>query len=397
MSNILKALRLDFNPFEPAATGPPIAGTLSPPSELAERVTAVLDVHQTGHGVKAIVVVGEYGTGKTCLLRWLHNEVLPLRQIKSFYFDNPGVQFYDLANALLRTIGRKDFAKFIWELAGPHVSFEFQQDLFQKSFEEYLVAAIAPRRNQPDITIPLQKAIIATQITEDEEIAHCLARIITESVKKPYFEYRDFMPQRSGSMVPEGEEAPYFRAILKTIVHGAGASAIAFLIDEFEEIGLQKRLSKRAAHDYLATMKRLINLTQSEEIDFWVVLSMTPDAYERTVALEPALEERISPQVNALEIKAFGEADAIALMKSRLDAARSERTEKSRGTLFPFPDHLVFRPKNYSNPRRLVKTCFRAIALADVGLELPFAKRYLHKIENELYPSTPETRDGESG
>ena len=77
----------------------------------------LLDAQQTGQGVKAIVVVGEYGTGKTCLLQWLHREVLPSRQIKSFYFDNPGVQFYDLANMLLRTIGRKEFAKFIWELA----------------------------------------------------------------------------------------------------------------------------------------------------------------------------------------------------------------------------------------------------------------------------------------
>ena len=50
-----------------------------------------------------------------------------------------------------------------------------------------------------------------------------LARIVTDVVKKPYFEYRDFMPRQSGSMVPEGEEAPYFRAILKTISQGTGA------------------------------------------------------------------------------------------------------------------------------------------------------------------------------
>ncbi len=394
MSNILQELRLDFNPFEPAATGAPLSGTLSPPNELAERTKALLDVHQTGHGVKAIVVVGEYGTGKTCLLQWLHNEVLPLRQIKSFYFDNPGVQFYDLANALLRTIGRKDFAKFIWEFAGPHVSLSYQKDLFRKSFEEYLFAAVSPRRQQQDMTIPLQEAIIKTEITTDEEIAHCLARIITEAVKKPYFEYRDFMPRQSGSMVPEGEEAPYFRAILKTIVQGAGARAIAFLIDEFEEIGLQKRLTKRAAHDYLATLKRLINLAQSEQVDFWVVLSMTPDAYERTVGLEPALVERMSGQEHALNVEALGRDDAIALMRSRIDAARLEETDESMGALFPFPDDIVFRPNIYSNPRRLVKTCFQAIAQADADAQLPFTEDYLHKIEEGLYPSGIDTGNG---
>lgn len=393
MSNILEALQLDFNPFEPAATGPPIAGNLLPPNELVERAISLLDIHKTGSGVKAIVVVGEYGTGKTCLLQWLHNEIFPVHQIKSFYFDNPGVQFYDLANALLRTIGRKDFAKFIWELASPHVSGAFQRDMFRKGFEQYLVAAVGSRRNQHDITIPLQDAIIATKITQDGQIAHCLARIITESVKKPYFEYRDFIPRQSGSMVPEGEEAPYFRAILKTITHGAGARAIAFLIDEFEEIGLQKRLSKRAAHDYLATMKRLINLTQSEQVDFWVVLSMTPDAYERTVGLEPALAERFSGQVQALTIEAIDLDDAKALMRSRLDAARSGKTEESNGSLFPFSDDVFFRPKTYSNPRRLVKACFRAIALANADVHLPFAKAYLHKIEDELFPSAVDTGD----
>ena len=110
MSDILQKLRLDSNPFEPSAAGAPLLGELSPPKKLAEKTKELLDVHQTGQGVKAIVIVGEYGLGKTCLLQWLHSEIFPSRQIKSFYFDNPGVQFYDLANMLLRTIGRKDFA-----------------------------------------------------------------------------------------------------------------------------------------------------------------------------------------------------------------------------------------------------------------------------------------------
>ena len=111
---------------------------------------------------------------------------------------------------------------------------------------------------------PLQEAIISADVTTNEQIAYCLARIVTETPKKPYFEYRDFIPRQSGNVVAEEEEAPYFSAILKTISKGMNAKAIVFLIDEFEEIGLQKRLTKRAAHDYLATLKRLINLAQSE-------------------------------------------------------------------------------------------------------------------------------------
>ena len=355
MSNIPKKLRLDFNPFEPAATGAPLQAKLSPPKKLESRMKELLDLHQKGTGVKAIVIVGEYGTGKTCLLQWLHSEVFPDRQIKSFYFDNPGVQFYDLANMLLRTIGRKDFAKFIWELAGSHVPGSHQTNLFEKGYEEYLSSSSRPGRQQ-DMTSPLQEAIINANVTTDEQIAHCLARIVTEIVKKRYFEYRDFIPRQSGSMVPEGEEAPYFSAILKTILQGTSAKAIAFLIDEFEEIGLQKRLTRRAAHDYLATLKRLINLAQSEQVDFWIVFSMTPDAHEITKELEPSLIERISNQI--LDIDLLTPSEALALMRSRIEAARSSEKEESIGDIFPFPDDIVFRPNTYSNPRRLIKTCF---------------------------------------
>ena len=383
--NILQKLRLDSNPFEPSATGTPLLGSLSPPNKLGEETVGLLDVHQMGQGVKAIVIVGEYGTGKTCLLQWLHSEIFPSRQIKSFYFDNPGVQFYDLANTLLRTIGRKDFAKFIWELASSHVSNSYQGSLFQKGYEEYLFSSFRQKRQQ-DMTGYLQEAIINADVTTDEQIANCLTRIVTEIIKKPYFEYRDFIPRQTGSMVPEGEEAPYFRAILKTISQGTGAKAIAFLIDEFEEIGLQKRLTKRAAHDYLATLKRLINLAQSEQVDFWIVLSMTPDAYETTKELEPSLIERISDQI--LDIESLASEEALALMKSRIAAARSGEQDESMGDLFPFPEDIVFRPNTYSNPRRLVKTCFRAIAQADADVQLPFTEDYLHKIEEELYPNS---------
>ena len=392
MGDILPKLRLNSNPFEPAATGAPLLGKLSPPDQLAHKTRALLDLHQTGKGVKAIVIVGEYGTGKTCLLQWLHNEVFPSRQIKSFYFHDPGVQFYDLANRLLSTIGRKNFAKFIWELAGSYVSGDHQGSLFQSGYEEYLSSRFRPGRQQ-DMTSPLQEAIINADVTTDEQIAYCLARIVTETPKKPYFEYRDFIPRQRGSVVAEEEEAPYFRAILKTISNGMNAKAIVFLIDEFEEIGLQKRFTKRAAHDYLATMKRLINLAQSGLVDFWIILSMTPDAYKTTKELEPSLIERVSDQT--IDIAPLTSTDALALMKSRLVAARLGDTDESTGTLFPFPDDIVFHPNTYSNPRRLVNTCFRAIAEADDDVRLPFTEDYLHKIEDELYSSSTTSENAQ--
>lgn len=389
MSSILPKLRLEFNPFEPAGAGAPLASALTPPNGLQQQVIQLLDEHQDGLGVKAIVVLGEYGTGKTCLLRWLHEEILPKRRIKSFYFDNPGVQFYDLANDLLRTIGRKDFAKFIWELAGPKGAFGYQRSLFRDGYEEYLSS---PRRRQQDVTAPLRQAILETDVTGDVQIADCLARIVTDATKKPYFEYRDFVPRQRGSLVAESEEAPYFRAILKVLSRGMNAEAVAFLIDEFEEIGLQKRLTRREAHDYLATLKRLINLarTPRKEVDFWIILSMTRDAYDTTRKIETALGQRFSERL--VEIKPLGLDDAAALMESRLHAARRPTPGKTGGGLFPFPKNIVFRKETYSNPRRLVKACFYAIADADDRTTLPFSADYLKTAEEPLYPVSAEKR-----
>ena len=74
-------------------------------------------------------------------------------------------------------------------------------------------------------------------------------------------------------------------------------------------------------------------------------------------------------------------------MQLRINPARAKEMDESTKNLFPFPDDIVFRPNTYSNPRRLVKTCFRAIAQADANVQLPFTEDYLHKIEDDLYPA----------
>ena len=385
MPDILRKLGLKFNPFEPSASGPPVGIALQPPTTLADPMRHLLDRHQTAAGPTVVVIVGEYGTGKTCLLRWLHERILPQRRIKSFYFDNPGVYFYDLANRLLRTIGRKNFAKFIWELASPHVSTPYQRSLFQDNFEAFLVAESKPRQQRRAVLAPLQTAIIEAGITTDEEIAHCLGRIVADAVTTPYFQYRDFLPRHNGSVVAENEEAPYFGAVLRTLKKGFGVDAVAFLIDEFEEIGLQKRLTKRAAHDYLATLKRLINLAHEEDNHFWLFLSMTPDVFDTTRELEEALIERVSKD-SILHVGTLQPSDAVALMQARLDAARPERSIQSKGSLFPFQDPLPFGPKTRANPRRLVQACSAAIAGADDGTALPFTGDYLQGVEMQRFP-----------
>lgn len=384
MSTLNRRLGLEFNPFEPAASGAPLINDLWLPESWKQKFEQVLRPLSQGQGTKAFAISGEYGSGKTYILQWLYRHALPRRRIKPFYFDNPGVQFYDLANSLLRQVGRKDFAKYIWELAAPHVN-EYQRSFFLRGFEEYLAARRNSRGKQ---TVPsdLQDAIQKSGITNDEEIAHRLALIVTDTPIKPYFDYRDFIAGQRQSLVAEGEEAPYFKALLKTLQLAGSVDAVAFLIDEFEEISLQKRLTRREAHDYLATLKRLINLTQSENL--WLIVTMTPPAVQTTQMLEPALWERFTGQGQyQFEIPPLKAEEAVDLVKFRLDSARPEGSSQSN-SLFPFPESFAsaFRPATFSTPRTLIKVCFYAIS--EVGSRpVPFTLDYLRDIEKKLYPA----------
>lgn len=389
---LLDQLGLRFNPFEPSGSGAPLsAEDLWLPESWRRELRELLDLLSTSSGVKALAIPGEYGSGKTYVLQWLYREELPKRRTKPFYFDNPGVQFYDLAESLLRQIGRKDFAKYLWELSAVHVDAPFQKNLFAGAYEEYVLGHRQGTRTQQKaqmetVTIQLQEALQEAGVTRDEEIAFRLARTVAETPTKPYFEYRDFVAGSRETLVAENEEAPYFAAVLKTLRLAEGAQAVAFLVDEFEEISLQKRLTRRDAHDYLATLKRLVNLTREE--DFWVILAMTPDSAERSRELEPALWERFTGDGRyQFKIPQLSTSEAMGLIEHRLGTARMEGHEPPT-KLLPFPEELgdILSPIVMSSPRRLVKVCFYAVSDAG-GEPVPFTPDYLREVESKAYPA----------
>ncbi len=397
MARNLDYLNLHFNPFEPAASGVPLVDRLWVPERWKSSLQRFLDGMQRTQGAKAFAILGEYGSGKTYLLHWLEREELSKRRIRAFFFDNPGVQFYDLANALMRQLGREEFAKALWEFLDPRLT-DFQPALFRNSFQEWL-RTVKKYRRREDAIRELSRKIQEKEIADDEEIRYKLARLIVETYERPYFQYKDFVAGQRGALVPEKEEAPYFAALLRALRLTGGAESVAFLIDEFEEVSLQKRLTKRQAHEYLATMKRLINLTEREQ--FWIFVAMTPQAAEITEKLEPALWERfISHGEHRFQIPPLNKEEAKQLVIHRLDAARleqgaSQRLEQSapRNPLFPFPEDLVesLREDIYSSPRRLVKVCSLAIArAASEEVPVPFTAKYLEEVQEALYPRPAE-------
>ena len=379
-------LKLRFNPFDPAGSGPPVSGPVVPPGPVEQELRERLAHQSATAGTHLTVIVGEYGAGKTCCLRWLEQTLLPELRVQPYYFQDPGVQFYDLANSWLRMIGRKNFAKTLWELVRTRVR-GYQPGLFEKSYLDY-AGKVRTTRDAQRLAQPVQDALRECGITEDEEIAKCLAQIVTETPIKPYFEYRDFIPRNPKGVTAERQEPQYFKALLRALSHSIKPEAFAFLLDEFEEIGLHDKTRRRTAAHYLTTLKRLVDLAQADETQLWVVLTMTPEAYRQTKSLAPALADRLGGERPHVHLGGQTNEQGQALVSARLEAAQSSPD----GTLFPFGDITDFSQSVLSSPRRLVQTCSVAISRVTSATEVPFTSSYLHEIETQLYGTDePET------
>jgi tetratricopeptide (TPR) repeat protein len=380
------ALGLKYNPFEPAASGAPVRPQLWIPNSWKNQINSLLDTIEGGSGVKALAIEGEYGSGKTYLLKWLEQEGFPQLRIRPFYFDNPGVQFYDLANNLLRQLGRYEFAKALWEYIKPDIG-PLQSSYFdtKDSFITWLSRVKRTKKQDEAIKI-IAQSLKAKDITHDDEIAFRFGMLIVDTLDKPYFEYRDFVAGRKNALVAEKEEANYFHAIIRALYLTSSVTGICFLLDEFEEVSLQKRLSHKESQDYLATLKRLLNVASQQ--DFWLVVSMTPQAAAISQQLEPALWQRFTGNGQyQFVIPSLQKKDAEDLLAFRLaDAKNDPGTHR----LWPFSPNIIdsLTPVTYSSPRHLVKVAFYVLTEAlKQSIKTPISENFINSIEQKVYPN----------
>jgi len=396
----LEEYALKFNPFPPAAAGIDIGekGKFYIPESWMNKTEDYISSLSTGKGPKAFPIIGKYGSGKTVFLRYLRG-YFQEKGIYPFLFDNPGLQFYDLANFLMRSIGRYEFAKSLWELAKPYIEKSAQLRLIPMSFSEWL-STLSKKTERNTATTELQKIIKdKLNITPDEEIAYRLSLVVAETAVKPYFEYRDFVVGIKGTLVAEREEAPYFKALVKALTKVYNVRGIVFLIDEFEDVALYKRMPKRKAHEYLATLRRLISISETENL--WIVLSMTPEAASSTQKLDIALWQRFTQggkykfELNPLEYE-----EAKTLLTWWLDRARPKGSSKE-GTLFPCLDTMIdfLQEAELRYPRPLVRIGFFILSEAMSRKEKsPFSKDFVREIIESIYPpQKSEGRNEEQG
>ena len=354
----LAYLGLKYNPFPPAATGVAFSEETWIPESWSQEINNILELFSTGEGAKATTIVGTYGSGKTFVLRWMMEHAFRARRIQPYFFDNPGLAFYDLANQLLRQVGRYELAKAVWELLSkPGSTSGLRVRLIELTFVDWLSLLDNPSKKD-EAQRQLADALFEESITKDAEVAFRFARLIVDTRERPYYTFRDFVPRSPSALVPEREEAGYFTALIRILQRVFAADGIAFLIDEFEDIALGKRLALRQRSEYTATLRRLLDTADEE--DFWVALSMTPEGLEQTRTLEPSLLERFSAE---FRIKELSDKESVELIQHRLAQAR---TMDEPSGLWPFEEDAIvaLQPTNRSSPRKLIRIFWQSLALA---------------------------------
>ena len=390
---------LSRNPFPPAASGIHVERNIYIPPKWEEKIGEYYETLRHGEGAKAFPIVGEYGSGKTVLLKGYLKDFFEKKNIKTIYFENPGVKFYDLANTLMRTLGRYEFSKALWERCKEYLAVRGQISLFPMSFSDVL-STLKTKTDRERKAQELSDVIInKLNLTDDEEVAYKLSLMIVETASKPYFSYRDFVAGRK-SYVAEKEEPKYFKAVINAIIKTYGVDGVAFLIDEFDEIAFPKRMTRKQTYEYLSTLRSLIEISERENL--WIIAAMAPEAAEETEKMNPALWQRFTHQEKEtlLTLEPFTVEESKELIKWWLNRAREEDDFKDyRGSLFPFPSNIeeVLKRPEIRLPRPLVRIGFFTLARAEKEkVKAPISIDFIERIINELYPpeTTKESEDG---
>jgi len=399
-SFIVEKYKLSRNPFPPAASGIDVERDLYIPPKWEEKIREYYETLRHGKGAKAFPIVGEYGSGKTVLLKGYLKNFSENKRIKTIYFENPGVKFYDLANTLLRSLGRYEFSKALWERCKEFLTEKGQKLLFPMSFVQML-STLRTKTDREGKANELKDVIKnKLNLTDDDEVAYKLGLMVVETVSKPYFSYRDFIAGPKGSLVAEREESKYFKAVINAIIKTYGVEGVAFLIDEFEEIAFSKRITRKQTYEYLTTLRSLIEISEKENL--WIILAMVPEAAEETKKMNIALWQRFTHQEKEtiLTLEPLTVKECKELIKWWLNRARAEDGLKEyQNRLFPFPEDVekVLKRPEIRLPRPLVRIGFFTLARAEKEkVEVPIPMDFIEKVINELY--APQTnKESENG
>jgi hypothetical protein len=358
-----KNFNLAGNPFPPSGIAD--ATEENPPlrAGVAKSVLDFIERSYRDRLLHSLIVVGDYGTGKTHTLRfieWVVNSYMNVgdQSARAIYVERPRLEANELNRTILRRLGFDTVRKYVW--------FAVREVLI----EEMSTEAETFKALRRSLTIPPKKAT-APRLWKDEDLpvpggfteafsdealddyriffqtlekngwgrelvrhylVHCLATAIGEDIsldladpfialllardEKSFSSWESLVSiskPKSGSPL----RAPSFLEFLLRIMQLNGIIYVYLLLDEFEEVPQGSLLSPRQRQEYLYTVREVFDKIHD---GLAVVFAMVPGALTALSANAVPLADRNADMINLEQIDVD---DAIKLVQFYFDRERA--------------------------------------------------------------------------
>jgi Cdc6-like AAA superfamily ATPase len=337
-------------------------------------------------------IVGDYGFGKTHILRWLEDAInkSPGGRLAAVYVQNPGASSRELIYEITRAMGEESLRKRIWYL----VLKKFQSKagakdqgsgflkglmktgqlslLFEDTreedpsvlFSEVLIINYRDfLRKFAELDLDFQKLYqfgqqVIGAATGNVEMATRFMEFairVEEEGGQPWIRLID-SKTRSTPFVPQRE---HLRAILR-ILRENGISHLYVLLDEFEDVALLT-LTPKKRKEYVTSLRSLIeeNLTSG----FSMALAITNPGWKQMTRDYPGIKDRFNFRINLSPLRSQ---EIEELIRRYLKAVRKETHFEPLDDLYPFSRSAIgiIRKSSKGNPRTIISICHDLVEFA---------------------------------
>jgi len=359
---------LQFNPFPLGGNYPEsyLSYTHINPANKARITDFLLSTFMRGE-FNGLLIMGEYGSGKSHMLHFARQMVLtdPFfgKQALCFLISNPSVSPEDILLSMLREVKLGVVQDLIFAPVAESLNDKYEGKVlpFLKDFTSFGSSLFDDARTDPfegidifrlsyrefakllrDKQLSLQKSafqgyareVLSQKINLSDQITEDLIQLISVSATDSQntrswevFISTRLMSSKRGSLGVEY----YLEAFLQLFKH-SGIRHIYLFVDELEDLRTV-RLSPKAAVEYLATLRKMI---QHNYRMFSFVLACTRDAWNELLSLYPAIEDRFPIVIDLLP----SSVDYKEVVKTYISEARIEG-QAVRDPWFPFTEEAV--------------------------------------------------------
>ena len=284
-----------------------------------------------------LLILGEYGSGKSHLLNFI-NETVNSDKLGlfeglaiAFLIQNPGLAPEDILLSLLRTIKLgtvqdliflpikkqlqeeygnnllpflERFTNFNSQMKIPTGSLnervyqpQWYSQIFSLGYREF--RSVLKEQGVELDTREIRKVarnVLAKELTDNSIIVDSLLALMFEDESKDVGSWESFLVSNITGRRGQAVGIEYYLEAILGLFKIMGAQHIYLLVDELEDLRTQ-RLSSKAATEYLAALRRMI---QHNYKMFSFVLASTRDAWQELKLYYPAIDDRFPVKMDLI-------------------------------------------------------------------------------------------------